>query len=193
MFFFVILLSFFVCSIFQRQVRQKMAEQGTSQTRSSLKDDAISQVLGPDRRGRVRGFGFGAVPSKIDGQTHASKRIKMLETALLANSQELQGLKMLVHKLLAQSNNGEKNNVSILAPNISCISFVTSSDVLFIVITRKLAMLNILPLSLDKVRKKKLLHRAKKEKKMIVELEVLNKMEENKASRRNMQVFSQQA
>ncbi|KAL2505713.1 Transposase 23 domain-containing protein [Abeliophyllum distichum] len=32
----------------------------------SICDDAIARVLGPERRGRVRGLGFGATPSKVD-------------------------------------------------------------------------------------------------------------------------------
>ncbi|XP_062008074.1 uncharacterized protein LOC133725063 isoform X1 [Rosa rugosa] len=92
-----------------KQVKQNMAEQVTSQTHS-VNDDAVSKVLGPDRRGRVRGYGFGALPSKVDGQTFVGNKVTMLENALSATSRELQGLKMMVKYLLARSDEGEKKN-----------------------------------------------------------------------------------
>ncbi|KAK9930240.1 hypothetical protein M0R45_027283 [Rubus argutus] len=85
-----------------KQVKQNREEQVTSQT-CSVKDDAVSQVLGPDRRGRVRGYGFGAIPSKVAGQTYVGNKVTMLE-------REVQELKMMVKSLLARSEKeGNKN------------------------------------------------------------------------------------
>ncbi|XP_022844719.1 uncharacterized protein LOC111367871 isoform X2 [Olea europaea var. sylvestris] len=46
---------------------------------NSIRDDAITRVLGPGRRGRVRGLGFGVAPSKVDGQIQSNGRVRKLE------------------------------------------------------------------------------------------------------------------
>lgn len=42
--------------------------------------DAVSKVIGPERRGRVRGLGFGATPSKVEGQKYHRDKFSRLET-----------------------------------------------------------------------------------------------------------------
>ena len=91
--------------IFQKQVKQNRAEQVTSQT-CSIKDDAVSQVLGPDRLGRVREYGFGAIPSKVAGQTYVGNKVTMLE-------REVEELKMVVKTLLARSEKEGNKNVCL--------------------------------------------------------------------------------
>ncbi|XP_040369373.1 uncharacterized protein LOC112198394 isoform X1 [Rosa chinensis] len=98
-----------------KQVKQKRAEQEPSQT-PSLKDDAVAQVLGPDPRGRVRGLGFGAVPSKLEYQTKVGSKVANLEKQvsnqaqnMLSQSQEIERLKEVVATLLARSEK-ERNN-----------------------------------------------------------------------------------
>ncbi|PRQ39030.1 putative transposase, Ptta/En/Spm, plant [Rosa chinensis] len=105
-----------------KQVKQKRAEQEPSQT-SSLKDDAVAQVLGLDPRGRVRGLGFGAVPSKLEYQTKVANKVANLEKQvstqaqnMLSQSQEIERLKEVVATLLARSekegnNHNENPNV----------------------------------------------------------------------------------
>lgn len=97
------------------------AEQEPSQ-KCSLKDDAVAKVIGPDPRGRVRGLGFGAVPSKADYQTNVGNKVTKLENALLAQaedmlsqSQEIQRLKEMVGTLFARSEKGVNNHVSLQA------------------------------------------------------------------------------
>ncbi|XP_062011280.1 uncharacterized protein LOC133740260 isoform X2 [Rosa rugosa] len=99
-----------------KQVKQKRAEQEPSQT-SSLKDDAVAQVLGPDPRGRVRGLGFGAVPSKIEYQTKVGNKVANLEKQvstqaqnMLSQSQEIERLKEVVATLLARSEKQGNNH-----------------------------------------------------------------------------------
>ncbi|KAK9951009.1 hypothetical protein M0R45_006471 [Rubus argutus] len=82
-----------------KQVKMYKAEQEPSQ-KYSLKDDAVAKVIGPDPQRRVRGLGFGAVPSKADYQTNVGNKVTKLENALftqaqdmLSQSQEIQQLK----------------------------------------------------------------------------------------------------
>lgn len=45
-----------------------MAEAPTSENPISIKEDALTQVLGKEHPGRVRGLGFGVTPSQVDAQ-----------------------------------------------------------------------------------------------------------------------------
>lgn len=45
---------------------------------SSIKDDALVKVLGPERCGRVRGLGLGATLSRIKIQNQHDERVKDL-------------------------------------------------------------------------------------------------------------------
>lgn len=40
----------------------------------ATKEDAIAIVLGPERRGRVRGVGYGVTPTDFFGKERAYKR-----------------------------------------------------------------------------------------------------------------------
>ena len=51
----------------------KQSQMGESSSSTSLSVDSMyTQVMGPERHGRVRGFGFGATPSVVFGA--ASKK-----------------------------------------------------------------------------------------------------------------------
>ncbi|KAM5575358.1 hypothetical protein ABKV19_014363 [Rosa sericea] len=50
----------------EKQVKKYKEEEETVSGLSSIKNDAVAKVHGPDPRGRVRGYGFGALPSKVD-------------------------------------------------------------------------------------------------------------------------------
>ncbi|RXH87465.1 hypothetical protein DVH24_034365 [Malus domestica] len=47
-----------------------------------IKDDALSQALGPEHRGRLRGGGYGITPSRYDAQTYASMSNRELRDRL---------------------------------------------------------------------------------------------------------------
>ncbi|XP_062009336.1 uncharacterized protein LOC133725936 [Rosa rugosa] len=101
-----------------KQVKMYKAEQEPSE-KCSLKDDAVAKVLGPDPRGRVRGLGFGAVPSKAGYQTNVGNKVAKLENALftqsqnmLAQSQEIQQLKEIVGAILARTEKEGNNHGS---------------------------------------------------------------------------------
>ncbi|KAM1513467.1 hypothetical protein ACFX1Z_024891 [Malus domestica] len=65
----------------------------TNVDKNSVKNDALAKALGPERRGRVKGLGFGATPSQVSVQTYNRERVIMLEN-------ELEDLKNIVHSLL---------------------------------------------------------------------------------------------
>ena len=48
----------------------------------SIKDDALSQALGPEHRGPLRGGGYGVTPSRYDAQTYASMSNRELRDRL---------------------------------------------------------------------------------------------------------------
>lgn len=69
--------------------------------RLSLKEDALSNVLGKDRPGKVKGLGFGVTMSKLKAQAHTNK-------AMLALKENLRALAAKVD-LLSQSNQQADN------------------------------------------------------------------------------------
>ncbi|CAL5331976.1 unnamed protein product [Camellia sinensis] len=58
----------------------------------SIKDDAIVQAFGLERRGSVRGLGFGALPSKVDA-AYQNQNVRQLNEKLLLLEQELWEIK----------------------------------------------------------------------------------------------------
>ncbi|KAM2783260.1 hypothetical protein COP1_012765 [Malus domestica] len=76
-------------------------------------NDALAKALGPERRGRVRGLGFGATPSQVSVQTYNRERVIMLK-------KELEDLKHIVHSLLV--GRMEKNANSISTFFSPCVS-----------------------------------------------------------------------
>ena len=49
---------------------------------TSLRDDAVVKVLGPERPGHVRGLGFGVTPTKVDVSLHSNARVTTLENQI---------------------------------------------------------------------------------------------------------------
>ncbi|TXG60323.1 hypothetical protein EZV62_014897 [Acer yangbiense] len=46
---------------------------------NNLKEDSLTMVLGPERRGRVRGLGFRATSSQLNAQIHSEGWVKELK------------------------------------------------------------------------------------------------------------------
>ncbi|KAK9929749.1 hypothetical protein M0R45_026835 [Rubus argutus] len=96
-----------------KQVKKYKEEEEVASQPYSIKNDAVAKVLGPDRRGRVRGYGFGALPSKVDFQSHVSSKVTILENALAAQGQVVDQLKEMVRSLCARlDQGGNKENTS---------------------------------------------------------------------------------
>lgn len=55
----------------------------------SIRDDALARVLGPETRGRVRGLGFGATPSRVNAAIQGSGKVKELEAIIDFQAQRL--------------------------------------------------------------------------------------------------------
>ncbi|KAL2542349.1 Transposase 23 domain-containing protein [Abeliophyllum distichum] len=68
-----------------------------------IRDDAIARVLGPERRARVRGLGFGATPSRVDAQIQSNRRVRELESQLQTQSERMGTLEEKVEALLKLS------------------------------------------------------------------------------------------
>ncbi|CAL9022354.1 unnamed protein product, partial [Prunus brigantina] len=68
-----------------------------------INHDALVKALGPERRGRVRGLGFGAKPSHVGTQTYTRDRVIKLE-------KEVEELKNIVNSLLAGSKRKHANS-----------------------------------------------------------------------------------
>ncbi|KAJ6854138.1 carboxypeptidase SOL1 [Iris pallida] len=63
-----------------KKIQEIKESQSSTQISSSLRDDALSKVLGEDRPGRtVIGLGFGVTITKLNAQAHSSKIIHALE------------------------------------------------------------------------------------------------------------------
>ncbi|KAL6292576.1 hypothetical protein ACE6H2_000718 [Prunus campanulata] len=76
----------------------------------SIKNDALVKALGPERRGRVRGLGFGAKPSNVGTQTYTRDRVIKLE-------KEVEELKNIVNSLLAGSKRKHANSFPCVNAN----------------------------------------------------------------------------
>ncbi|KAF8405978.1 hypothetical protein HHK36_008058 [Tetracentron sinense] len=62
---------------------------------SSIGDDIYTQVMGPERHGRVRGYGLGSTPSTVFGSTSSQSRAAYVEVHTQLNDvrQQMEGLK----------------------------------------------------------------------------------------------------
>ncbi|KAL2492026.1 Transposase 23 domain-containing protein [Abeliophyllum distichum] len=76
----------------------------------SIHDDAIAQVLGPERRGRVRDLGFGATPSKVDAQIQSNGRVRELESQLPTQLERMGTLEENVEALLKLSQQSQQGS-----------------------------------------------------------------------------------
>ncbi|TXG73076.1 hypothetical protein EZV62_001655 [Acer yangbiense] len=70
---------------------------------SCIKEDAIAKVLGTEKRGQVRGLGFGATPSRVDAQIQSRENVKLLEAKLKVTNDELSSLRETVAGIMKQN------------------------------------------------------------------------------------------
>ncbi|KAL7227202.1 hypothetical protein ACSBR1_022126 [Camellia fascicularis] len=77
---------------------QELHKASTDEGPKSIKDDAIFHTFGPERRGSVRGLGFGALPSKVDAQVHQNEHVRKLESKVLDLEQQLDEIRAMLIK-----------------------------------------------------------------------------------------------
>ncbi|CAL9013231.1 unnamed protein product, partial [Prunus brigantina] len=92
----------------RKEVKKYKKEQGTQ--KCSIKEDAVAKVLGPDPRGRVRGMGFGATASKIEGQVRVHDQFNRLENEVIELKNQMTNL---LTRIAAGEINIEKENLSV--------------------------------------------------------------------------------
>ncbi|XP_022852388.1 uncharacterized protein LOC111374014 isoform X1 [Olea europaea var. sylvestris] len=95
---------------------------------NSIRDDDVARILGPERRGRVRGLGLGVTPSKIDGNTQSNEKVRDLENKLQTQSVRMEALEEKVEALLKLSQNQNKN-----VEDMSSRAFTPQVFVLYII------------------------------------------------------------
>ncbi|RXH97203.1 hypothetical protein DVH24_035871 [Malus domestica] len=104
----------------------KLANEMPTTDNGSIKDDALSQALGPEHRGRLRGGGYGVTPSRYDAQTYASMSNRELRDRLQNVEGKLREVFDLVLAKQQNEGNGKETNtnnaiqVSTNRPHIQC-------------------------------------------------------------------------
>ncbi|XP_020422299.1 uncharacterized protein LOC109949877 [Prunus persica] len=88
--------------------------------RNSIRDDAIARVLGPETRGRVRGLGFGATPSRVDAVIQGSERVKELESVVKSQSQRMQLIEAKLEAFIKMSQEPQNKNVEDMISAHAC-------------------------------------------------------------------------
>ncbi|KAL5733870.1 hypothetical protein ACOSP7_031731 [Xanthoceras sorbifolium] len=65
---------------------------------NNINEDSLVKVLGAEKRGRVKGLGFGATSSRVQTQIQSGGRIKQLEAELKATNDQVASLKDMIMK-----------------------------------------------------------------------------------------------
>ncbi|KAM1212679.1 hypothetical protein TB1_004226 [Malus domestica] len=90
----------------------KLANEMPTTDNASIKDDALSQALGPEHRGRLRGGGYGVTPSRYDAQTYASMSNRELRDRLQNVEGKLREVFDLVLAKQQNEGNGKETNTN---------------------------------------------------------------------------------
>ncbi|KAL5765474.1 hypothetical protein ACOSP7_016091 [Xanthoceras sorbifolium] len=67
---------------------------------NNINEDSLAKVLGAEKRGRVRGLGFGATSSRVQTQIQSGGRVKQLEAELEATNDQVASLKEMINMIL---------------------------------------------------------------------------------------------
>ncbi|CAN6545213.1 unnamed protein product [Malus baccata var. baccata] len=78
----------------------------------SIKEDALSQALGPEHQGRLRGGGYGVTPSRYDAQTYANMSNRELRDRLQNVEGKLREVFDLVLAKQQNEGNGKETNTN---------------------------------------------------------------------------------
>ncbi|CAL5438646.1 unnamed protein product [Camellia sinensis] len=91
---------------------QELHKASTDEGPKSIKDDVIFHTFGAERRGSVRGLGFGALPSKVDAQVHQNEHVRKLESKVLDLEQQLNEIRAMLIKERRQNDVNEVGSVT---------------------------------------------------------------------------------
>lgn len=78
----------------------KLAQQPPTEGPIPVKHDVLSQVLGKEKNGRVRGMGAGITPSRVDAQLQTGCWKQAFEERLEANYERTKMLEEIVFRLV---------------------------------------------------------------------------------------------
>ncbi|KAL6134512.1 hypothetical protein ACLB2K_066743 [Fragaria x ananassa] len=78
------------------ELQKKLDEQPPNEGPIPIKFDVLSQVLGKEKSGRVRGMGAGVTPSRVDAQIQSASWKKSLEEKLEANCERTKLLEQIL-------------------------------------------------------------------------------------------------
>ncbi|XP_070666534.1 uncharacterized protein [Malus domestica] len=95
---------------FKQKVEE--AEAPLYEDNGSIKEDALSQALGPEHRGRLRGGGYGVTPSRYNAQTYASMSNRELRDRLQNVEGKLREVFDLVLAKQQNEGNGKETNTN---------------------------------------------------------------------------------
>ncbi|KAL5821043.1 hypothetical protein ACOSQ3_022925 [Xanthoceras sorbifolium] len=78
---------------------------------NNINEDSLAKVLGAEKRGRVRGLGFGATPSRVQTQIQSGGRVKQLEAELEATNDQVASLKKMINMIMKQNDQSQHGSV----------------------------------------------------------------------------------
>ena len=84
-----------------------------------MKDDALSKVLGPEKRGRVRGFGKGVTMSKLAVLSQRDNHFAQLSEEHLKLKEQVGNMQIIIDDLL-------KNKASVVYKELIHVYFLFS-------------------------------------------------------------------
>ena len=86
---------------FKAEIQDKLNDQPPSQEPIPVKWDVLSQVLGKEKPGRVRGMGAGVTPSRVDAQIQNTSWKATLEAKLEASNKRMTALEDIILTLVS--------------------------------------------------------------------------------------------
>ncbi|XP_012850929.1 PREDICTED: uncharacterized protein LOC105970643 [Erythranthe guttata] len=82
-------------------------------SKDSIRDDALARVLGPEARGRVRGLGFGATPSRVAATIQSNAMFNDIQTKMANLETQVKSLMKL------NQQNSSKNPEDMISSHVA--------------------------------------------------------------------------
>ncbi|KAL5757797.1 hypothetical protein ACOSP7_020408 [Xanthoceras sorbifolium] len=104
---------------------------------NNINEDSLAKVLGADKRGRVRGLGFGATPSRVQTQIQSEGIVKQLEAELEATNDQVASLKDVINMIMKQ--NVQLLNRGVQVEDVAGSHACTPSHVFTVLMTQDMS------------------------------------------------------